>query len=180
VFENAAWVTASYPSTATTWTVSGYSISTFQLSAEVYCAPASIPLGTLVVPGTGTVACPGGTVLLGGGFQGGAAFSHPQGNAWASDASQVYALCAAQHVHAGTVATSHIKIPPSPLNTDPGQRGGGSATCPAGQVATGGGFAGGSVFGSGADPSGASLSGWSISVSAGADVTVYAVCQVFV
>ncbi len=181
VFEYAASISASYPSSANTWTVSGSSISTFQLSAEVYCAPASTSLGIQraqsASSGAGHVACPQGTVLLSGGFQGGqrVSIARPQGNGWEGNSEQVYALCAAQHVAAGTLATSSFRVQSSSTGYQPG---GGDVRCPAGQVATGGGFAGGSaILASRLETTDAHPSGWGVTAGGDTEVVVYAVCR---
>lgn len=183
VFEYAAFISASYPSSANTWTVSGSSISTFQLSAEVYCAPASTSLGIQraqsASSGAGYVACPQGTVLLGGGFQGGqrVSIARPQGNGWEGNSEQVYVLCAAQHVGGGgTVAMVSFKVQSSSTGYQPG---GGDVRCPAGQVATGGGFAGGSaILASRLETTDAHPSGWAVTAGGDSEEMVYAVCRV--
>jgi hypothetical protein len=183
LFEYAAYIEASYPSDATTWTVVGSApASYFDVEVDVYCAPAMIPFGIQVVRATsapaGRATCPQETVLLGGGFQSSQPIdvSRPQGNGWlgaSSDTSiQVYALCAASHILRGQVVISAFNAHSSSHGYDPS---GGDAVCPAGQIATGGGFEGGDLI-VGSEMSGPSLAGWSVAAGGDADVTVSAVC----
>ena len=90
LFEYAALIDASYPSSATTWTVTAAPAPSFLVEAEVYCFPALVPLDMHIVRATGSpagrVACPQRTVLLGGGYQSSRPIgvSHPQDNGWMS------------------------------------------------------------------------------------------------
>lgn len=205
LFEYAAYIEASYPSGANTWTVTGKApASYFDLSAEVYCVAAPVSLGIQIVKGTGArgaaetadarrpqapvaagvdgagglVSCPEGTRLLSGGFQGSrpVAASYPVENGWSSASSdQVYALCAGQHVTAGSVVTL-VFSPRSSANGD--QPGGAVVSCPAGQFAAGGGFASQGALIVSSTRSGPPSPGWSVSAGSDSKVTVYAFCAV--
>lgn len=186
IFEYDAFVEASYPSSANTWTVTGGHSPEFQLEVEVYCVQIAIPLGIQRVQAnvapSGSAACPQGTVVLSGGFQGSGPIqaAYPRGNGWygaSFDASEhVYALCAAQHVLRGSAVTSTFNVYSSTHSYTPGE---GRVQCPARQVATGGGFdsEGDLILGSGmvAAPS----SGWSVEAGGDVNVTVYAACVSF-
>jgi hypothetical protein len=179
LFEYAAYIEASYPSNATTWTVMGTApASYFDLKAEVYCVSAPVSLDIQRVQGAtgGRVACPKGTRLLSGGFQGSqpVAVSYPQQNGWSSPSSdQVYALCAGQYVTVGPVVTSVFTLHSSGEGYQPG---GGSVDCPAGQFAAGGGFASQSALILSSTLSGPHFASWSVGAGGNADVTVYALC----
>jgi hypothetical protein len=154
-------IIASYPSSDHAWTVIADSpVSFIILSVQAYCVPADFPLGIKIVQGSGTVTCPTGSVLVNGGFQGGASTSQPDGNGWTSDSATTYALCATQHLAAGAVVSAPEKLPPGF-----GVGGGGSVTCAQDQVATGGGFSGGAYSPTYFGP-GANFSGWAINGSA--------------
>jgi hypothetical protein len=160
IFE-ADGITASYPSAANAWTVIASSPASFIiLSVQAYCVPASFPLGIKIVQGTGKVTCPSGSVLVNGGFQGGADTSKPDGNDWTSDGATTYALCATQHLAAGSAVSAPEQLPPGF-----GVSGGGTAACPQDQVATGGGFSGGQYSPSFFGPD-KNFSGWAIGASA--------------
>jgi hypothetical protein len=183
LFEYAAYIKASYPSSATTWTVMGSApASYFDEEADVYCLQAMVPLGIQIVRATGSpagrVACPQGTVLLSGGYQSSqpVGVSHPLSNGWMSASVgasiQVYALCAASHVLRGQVVTSVFNAHSSFHSYAPGS---GSVVCPAGQVATGGGFEGEDlIVGSYATSLG--FAGWSVAAGGDTDVTLSVVC----
>jgi hypothetical protein len=187
VFENQAFFSASYPSGPNTWSVLGVQATLeFQANAAVECRPANIPLGVRIVRETfahdGTVVCPAGTELLGGGFRGAIVEgSYPVGNGWrvtlgsGSDSSGVfdaYALCASQHVTPGSIATTTF----NPHSTANGYlSGSGNAMCPAGQVAIGGGFdSGDTVVTNQADT--LTPRAWTVTAGGDNDTTVYAVC----
>jgi hypothetical protein len=189
LFEYAAYIEASYPSDSTTWTVTGAAPASFyDLEAEVYCASATRPVGMQIVHASGateaTAACPQNTVLLSGGFQTAQPISasQPLSNGWRSAAAaspsgagiQAYALCAARHVQRGSVASATFNAHSTSRGDTPGS---GEVTCPAGQVAAGGGFAGGDLI-LGSQTTGPSFAGWSIAAGGDADVTVSAVCVV--
>jgi len=186
VFEYDAFVEASYPSSANTWTVTGGHSSEFQLEAQVYCVRAAVPLGIrrvqIDVAPAGSAACPQGTVVLDGGFQSSNPIqaSHPQGNGWygaSSDASaQIYALCAAQHVLRGSVVTSVFNAHSSTHSYYPG---GGSVNCPGNQIATGGGFGSGGDLMLASERHDATPSGWFVEAGGDGNVTVYATCAAF-
>ena len=178
LFEYAAYIEASYPAHATTWTVTATApASYFNLSAEVYCVSAPVSLGVQVVRSAGgRVACPKGTNLLSGGFQGSApvAASYPVENGWSSPSSdQVYALCAGQHVTAGSVVKFVFHVHSSTTGEQPG---GGSANCPAGQFAAGGGFISQGALILSSTLGGPPFTGWSVSAGGDADVTGYILC----
>lgn len=188
LFEYAAAIEASYPSSATTWTVTAAAPSSyFTVEVQAYCLPATLPLGIQIVRASGTtvgrIACPQGTVLLSGGARSSAPIgvdvSYPLGNGWMSapvnaSSLQVYALCAAHHVVRGQLVTSVFNAHSSSHSYAPE---GGSVTCPAGQVTTGGGFEGQDlIVGSAATSS--AFAGWSVAAGGDADVTITAVCWV--
>lgn len=179
LFEYAAYIEASYPSSASTWTVTGAApASYFDLAAQVYCVSAPVSLGMQIVWGAsgGRVACPRGTRLLSGGFQGAqpVASSYPLENGWSSASSdQVYALCAGQHVTTGPVVTSVFQIHSSETSYQPGGR---NAHCPTGQFAAGGGFDSQGALILSSALSGPHFAGWSVVAGGDADVTVYALC----
>lgn len=177
MFEYAAYIEASYPSSAATWTVTAAApASYFSLEAEIYCLPETIPLGLRVVHATAaTGTCPLDTVLLSGGFQSSQpiSVSHPQGNGWLSAGSNAtYALCAARHIQPGRVVSTHFNVHSSSRGYVPG---GAGAACPPGQVTVGGGFASGDLI-VGSQTMGLSFSGWSVAAGGDTDVTVFAVC----
>lgn len=185
LFEYAAYIEASYPSSATTWTVTGSApASYFDVEADVYCLPAMVSLGIQIVRATGIdavrVACPQETVLLSGGFQSSQPIgvSHPQSNGWTSASVgariQVYALCAASHVLRGQVVTSVFNAHSSSHVFAPSSSG---VVCPAGQVTTGGGFEGEDLI-VGSETIGSAFAGWSVTAGGDADVTIFAVCVV--
>ncbi len=180
LFEYAAYIEASYPSDAMTWITTGSAPASFyDLEAEVYCAPATTPLGIQIIHTSGASAtCPQGTVLLGGGFQGSEPIgvSSLQGNGWSSttsDAStQVYALCAAHHVAPGRVVTATFNPHSTTHNYAPS---GADAACPEGQIAVGGSFEGGGLIVE-SHTRGPSFTGWSVAAGGDADVTISAEC----
>jgi len=182
LFEYAAFIDASYPSSATTWTVTAAPAPSFRVEAEVYCLPARVPFGIQIVRATGSpagrVACPQRTVLLGGGYQSSQPIgvSHPQSNGWMSAAVsasvQIYALCATSHVLRGQVVTSVFNAHSSSHSYAPES---GGVVCPAGQTATGGGFEGEDlIVGSYATRPG--FAGWSVAAGGDTDVTLSVVC----
>lgn len=187
VFEYDAFIEASYPSSATTWTAIGFSSSSFQLEAYVYCLKASVPFGIRLVqsegvPG-GQVACPKGTILLSGGFQSSQPIqaSYPLDNGWSSASVgspvQVYALCASQHITASPVATAVFNAQSSSHQYQPG---GTSLACPTEQAAIGGGFdSQGDLFLT-SRSNGSAFSGWSVVAGGDAKVTVSVVCWAFI
>lgn len=183
LFEYAAYIEASYPASATTWTVTGSApASFFDVEADVYCFPARLPLGIQIVQATGTdavrVACPQETALLSGGFQSSQPIgvSHPLSNGWTSASVsariQVYALCAANHVLRGQGVTSIFNPHSSSRGFAPSRRG---VVCAVGQVATGGGFEGEDLI-VGSETNGLAFAGWSVAAGGDADVAISAVC----
>jgi len=183
VFEFAAAIDASYPSSPTTWTATGSELASyFDLNVEVYCVSAAIPLGVQIVQSQGaaggSASCPQGTKLLSGGFQNAqpGEASYPLANGWMSPGSErVYALCASQHLQSSAVVTSMFNAHSSSQSYQPG---GGRVTCPAGQIATGGGFDshGDLVLASNLDVP--PHIGWSIEAGGDGAVMVYALCGV--
>ncbi len=185
LFEYAASIEASYPSSAMTWTVTGSApFSFFDVEAQVYCFQAKVPLGIHIVRATGIptakVACPPGTVLLSEGFQRSQSIgvSRPQRNGWMSASAgasiQGYALCAASHVLHGQVVTSVFNPHSSSHSYAPG---GSKVVCPAGQVATDGRFEGENVILE-SHTTGSAFTGWSVAAGGDADMTISAVCVV--
>lgn len=186
LFEYAAWIEGSYPSGQTTWTVVGAApASFFDLEADVYCTPAQMSLDIQNVQATGSdtmsITCPQGTVLLSGGFHSTRVVdeSHPQSNGWLSatpDARiQVYARCAASHVRRSQVVSSTFNAHSSSHSYAPGDQ---AVACPAGQIATGGGFAGADLI-VGSQTNGSAFTGWSITAGGDADVKIFAQCVQF-
>jgi hypothetical protein len=188
-FEGAVKVVESYPSAPNTWMVTvdnSIAPSWVQMTVSVYCLQASSSIRTTIVhatqttTGVQTVACPGGAVLLSGGYVGTVqpAVSKPDNNGWQSDAATVYALCARRHVTAGLVVTATLTTPPVEAEV------GATATCAANQLATGGGF---SVDNSSVRPvvsSQDTTTGWSVAVEgslygSSTTMTVSAVCASF-
>jgi hypothetical protein len=187
MFEYAAYIEASYPSGAATWTVTAAAPSSyFYLEGEIYCLTKSIPLGVRVVHVAGasrvTAACPPNTVLLSGGFKASEpiSVSRPQGNGWLAPTSdapsgasvQAYALCAARHVAQGQVVSTSFNAHSSSRGYDPASAG---VTCPSGHIAVGGGFASGDLI-VGSQSQGQSFAGWSVTAGGDTDVTIFAVC----
>lgn len=183
LFEYAAYIDASYPSSANTWTVLATAPSSyFDVAVEAYCLTTKVPLHIQIIRATdattGNAACPQGTVLLSGGAQSARPLdvSHSQGNGWVGASTgtsiQVYALCAASHILGGQVVTSSFNAHSSSHQYAPGA---GSVTCPAGQVATGGGFDGQDLI-LGSQATGPAFAGWSVTAGGDGDVTVSAAC----
>jgi hypothetical protein len=191
LFEYAAWISASYPSSATTWTVVGSApASFFDLAAVVYCAPVARPASVQIVhasgAGSATAACPQGTVLLGGGFHAAqpVSASRPRGNGWMAGSTSAdsgggtggtidaYALCASGLVRAGQVVQATFNAHSMSRGYQPG---GSDAACPVGQLALGGGFAAGELV-LASQTRDTSFSGWAVEAGGEADVTIAAVC----
>jgi hypothetical protein len=189
-FEGAVKVVESYPSAPNTWTVTvdnSIAPSWVQMTVSVYCLQASSSIRTTIVhttqstAGTQAVACPRGSVLLSGGYAGTAqpTISKPDANGWQSDATTIYAVCARQHVVAGSVATATLTTPPVEAEA------GATAACASNQLATGGGF---SVDSGSARPivsSQDTTTGWSVAVEgslygSSTTMTISAVCNSFV
>src|SRR5262249_42639511 len=117
VFEYAAFVLASYPSSPTTWTVHARSISGFGLTATAYWLQGAGDIGVRIMEGsvsgggTARVACPDATARISGGYSGDqpVASSYPIDGGWAivspDPAARVYALCAARRFHAAAIAS---------------------------------------------------------------------------
>ncbi len=185
LFEYAANIDASYPSSANTWSVTASApTSYFDVEADVYCLTTTVPLHVQIVQAagatTGKAVCPQGTVLLSGGTQSAqpVGMSHPQGNDWVAASTgtsiQVYALCAASHVLRGQVLISTFNAHSSSHQYAPGK---GSVTCPAGQTTTGGGFDGQDLI-VGSQATGPDFAGWSVTAGGDADVAISVVCWV--
>jgi hypothetical protein len=175
-------IAGSYPSRAGQWTVVAASGPSFVLAVTVSCLPANPAYGVQIVQGDispdGSVTCPAGTVLLGGGVQGTEviAASHPEGNGWYASTyrsvGQVYTLCASQHVAAGSIATSIYNPHSSSHGYVPG---GTKVACPPGQMATSGGFGGGDLL-LASESDGAPATSWTFTTGGDADETFSAVC----
>jgi len=183
LFEYAAYIEASYPSSSTTWTVVGTApASFFDLEADIYCSKAHPPIDLHLVHATGTttasVACPQKMLVLGGGFSSSQPIgvSRPQGNGWMSASSatsiQVYALCVASQVQRTQVITTVFNAHSSSHSSAPGAR---AVACPRGQIATGGGFEGGDRI-LGSQTSGSSFAGWSVMAGGETPVTIFGLC----
>jgi hypothetical protein len=191
LFEYAAWVSASYPSSATTWTVTGSApASFFDLAAVVYCAPLVRPASVQIIhasgAGSATATCPQGTVLLGGGFHAAqpVSASQPRGNGWMAGSTSAdsgggtggiidaYALCTSGLVRASQVVQATFNAHSMSRGYQPG---GADAACPSGQLALGGGFAAGELV-LASQTRDASFSGWAVEAGGEADVTISAVC----
>lgn len=186
VFEYDAFIEANYPSNATTWTVTGGSSPSFQLEVYVYCLKAADPLGIQIVQSGGTpggqIACPKGTTILSGGFQGSqpAQASYPLGNGWygasVDSTTRIYALCAAQPIMSGSVVTAAFNAQSSSHQY---QSGSASVDCPTGQVATSGGFASHGDLILASSTNGQAFSDWFVAAGGDAEVTISAVCWAF-
>lgn len=183
LFEYAAYIKASYPSSNTTWTVTGAAPdSFFDLEAAVYCSKAQPPIELHLAHATGTttasVICPPQTVVLGGGFSSDQPIgvSRPQDNGWMSTSSaastQVYALCVTSRGLRTQVITTVFNAHSSSRGYDPG---GSTVACPRGQIATGGGFAGEDLI-LGSQASGSSFAGWSVMAGGDASITIFGLC----
>lgn len=183
LFEYAASIRAGYPSSPTTWTVTGLaSASFFDITALVYCLQTKPPRASHIVPMTAAYrakfSCSSGTVLLNEGFD----FSQAQDLPNLSDngGSAVppgvrYALCAANHVLSDKTATAIF----NPHSTTNGYHpDGGKANCPTGQIATGGTFTSTDTILE-SSVTGADFAGWSITAGGDADVAVSAICVIF-
>ena len=189
-FEYAAIIAASYPASATTWTVVATASPAFMLGVEAYCIPTRMALGLAIVHApmnpAGGVTCPAGSVLLSGGFQsdGPVVTSRPDGNnGWYAGATraagQVYALCASQHARAGGEVSASL----DPHSSSRGQLpDGATLQCPAGQTATAGGFNGGGLVITSASVGasvGAPYEGWNVVAGGDGALTLYARCVTF-
>jgi hypothetical protein len=83
-------------------------------------------------------------------------------------------LCVASHVLRAQVVTSFFNAHSSSHGYAPGR---GGVVCPAGQVATGGGFEGEDLI-VGSAAIGSAFAGWSVAAGGDAGVTISAVCVV--
>jgi hypothetical protein len=187
LFEYAATIAASYPSSATTWTVTVAAPSSyFDIQAAAYCLPATAPFHIQIVQAGGSIGAsvaavtwPGATVLLSGGVHSSRPLdvSRPQGNGWTGAtvgaSTQVYAICTARHGVRAQVVASAFNAHSSSHRYAPG---GGSVACPTGWIATGGGFAGGGDLVVGSQATGLAFTGWSVTAGGDADVTIAAQC----
>jgi hypothetical protein len=183
LFEYAASIEASYPSSATTWTVLGAApASFFDLEIDVYCSSAPLSFDLHIVHATGTptssVTCPQKTVVLSGGFSSSqpAGASRPQHNGWMSASpaasTRAYALCAASQLVRSHVVTTVFNAHSSSHSQAPD---GSMVLCPGGQVAIGGGFEGEDLI-PGSKTNGSSFAGWSVTAGGDADVTIFGLC----
>lgn len=178
-----AFVTSSYPSSASAWTITahdeGQDGGSHPVTVTAYadCLRANFTATTQDVSSTPnvpadsnfhaeSVSCPQGTVLTGGGFRGtnSAPFSIPSGNGWqaglavqlnASAKPMLFTVCANSHLTAAAT--------PSTAKTfGPGINGAVSVACAQGQILVGGGSKG---DGSGSIPSDAAtndVSHWQV------------------
>lgn len=178
VFE-AVSVQASYPSGSNAWTVIASSPASFiELNAYAFCLQTNLPIQVTVAhaTGSGTISatCPAGMVLTGGGWQQ-ASNPVPSSNGWQVDdaeSGEVYALCASNTYLSAAPAVSKTLTLPAGY----GDGAGDAARCAAGQIASGGGFSGGTdIFNEGTDGSSWSIAGYSNSPSA-QTVVIWAVC----
>lgn len=168
LFESAASIISSYPSAASTWTVTGVAASFFNAEVEVYCLQSNLPLQVSIVHATApNVACPQNTVLLSEGMR------SLSSDVYSPVGRRSYALCAARHATLGQRPTTAFNPHSSLHSYNPGA---GAVTCPTGQVAVGGEYQGDSILGSAA---GSSFTGWSVLASGDADVTITALCVIF-
>ncbi len=173
-------VTASYPSAPDAWTVSALSVPSFlMLTVDAYCLQAPTPAIAIVYAIGNAVNCPAGDFVVGGGYRGeayGAQSSLPDAtrSGWhimGSAAAEVFALCTRTGVSLGPDIQTTFTVPGAVGNSSDG-----SAICPAGQFATGGGFSGGLVADQDAAPD---FTGYGIEVQAVSTArteTVVSVC----
>jgi Cellulose binding domain len=184
VFEYDAYISASYPSSPSTWTVSGNSSSSFILKGYVYCLQSNTSLGVQIIQGSGNIACPSGTTIVSGGFKVLTSnypigFSRPNGNGWAtgsytSDSVQGYALCAVtSKVSLVSTASLTFNVHSSLHVYSPGSA---VVTCPTGSVTVGGGFDSSQDLMLTSNTDGTSFSTWNLTAGGDNDVTGYAVC----
>lgn len=192
--------TDSYPSAASTWTVTVSTLAdTVQLRAIVVCLQANFPVTMQVAQASNsgpdtTVNCPNGSVLTGGGFRSGGGVNYasaPSGNGWkVSTASPFggsatptsYAVCATSGLKAATTQSQS-------KNATNGAVVSNGASCSSGQLPVGGGYNGyppssdqfWHVFLNSPDTGqGTVSSGWMAEVDSGqlstSAFTVYSVC----
>lgn len=160
VFEYNASIGASYPLDDHTWVAIGGTQAGIQIG--VYCLHGDhLPTVVIASNPAGVAACPAGAVLLAEGF----------GQAAAGATTRpTYALCATSGVEAGARATA-------PATFDSNHNGYmaayASVSCPAGQIAFGGGATGVFDFASAAS---ADFTGWGITGGGEGSGAVYADC----
>ncbi len=181
VFEYDAYILASYPSGAATWTVSASSHSHFSLTVTVYCLQAGFSAGIQQVRGgtasPGEATCASGSVLVGGGFRSSEPVdsSMPRDATWQAGVSgsdaQVYAMCAATHVRLTGRVPQPIDLHATTNGYQPESF---STTCPVGQIAVGGFSAGGLVLASEAEPP--DFSAWSLEAGGSGPGDLVAAC----
>lgn len=147
-FEQAAYITGSYPSAADTWTVTvdnTIAPSYVEVTAYVYCLQADYSLATTIVQaansGSGliTASCPAASTLISGGHSGSkrsVTTSAPDGNGWQTDDGTAYAICATQNVTSTSLVSAVFTTPANSTAS------GATASCASGQYASGGGFSG--------------------------------------
>ncbi len=160
VFEYDARITSSYPADDHTWVASGGTQAGIQL--DVYCLHGDhLPTVVIASASSGMVACPADSVLLAAGF-----------GQMAADTTErsTYALCATTGVEAGITATSPVTFDSNSQGYMPVHA---SVSCPAGQIAFGGGTTGIGNFASGAS---ADFTSWDITGGGQSSGTVYADC----
>ncbi len=165
-FEGAVSVSANYPSSSNSWTVTDNNIvapSSVLMSVYVYCLQANYSIGTVIVQAVGsssgttitTANCPAGSTLLSGGYSSGGNLSAPNGNGWQSRGANVYAVCATQNLTAAPGVSALFSVP-----SGTGSIGRGVVQCGSGQLATGGGFESSVAVGSQGLNSDGALAGW--------------------
>jgi hypothetical protein len=154
----------SYPSSTSTWTVAVHAAyptsADIKVEAFATCLRATVPVTTHIVQRTATqewsaddygqaaAPCPSGSMLTGGGFQGGAGASHsvgarPRDNQWQileapvglgeSITESAYAVCVSAPLRLASIMLQSSTVPQE-------QEGSGTADCAQGQLAAGGGF----------------------------------------
>lgn len=165
VFEYAASIIASYPSSANTWTVTAGSSSTFILEGDVYCLASTPSLGVQIVQtsaaSTSGASCPTGAIQLSDGFN--------------HSTSQSYALCAAQRVSADATATMRYNPHSSSHSYYPGSA---TLACPAGQTAISGDSSGGDTT-LASQSTGTPYQSWFFTVGGDSDQTLSVRCVTF-
>ncbi len=170
-FEYDAFVDASYPSSAYTWTVVSGSSAAFYLEADIYCLTAKFPLDVQIVQMSEAAAsgdgCPTGSIQLGEGF------NHPSDF---SSSGLFYYLCASQHVSAGTVVTTRYNPHSSIHSYYPGSV---TLACPSSQIAISGDTDGGDIVLAN-QSAGAPYTSWSFTAGGDGDLALTVRCVSFI
>lgn len=160
VFEYDAHIMSSHPASDHTWVATGEAQTGIQL--DVYCLHgANLPSVTVVSGGPGAVECPANSVLLAEGFG--------ESPDWATG-PPAYALCATSGVEAGASVAAAFTFDSINNGYLPGHA---SVSCPAGQIAFGGGATGMNAFVSGAS---ADFTAWNITGNDPATGAIHADC----